>query len=219
MSAREDIMNRIKSALRDAPKTPVVPREYRRSSEMTDAQRLDQLVERLVDYKANVFLTSAADAPAKLAQLLSGSASIVVPHGLEREWLSRLAPEFSPEEKNDAGTLAVLVDSPENRLTVAELDAVDAVVTAAAVAVSETGTIMLDASDNQGRRIISLVPDRHICILRACDIVEVLPEAIARLEATRAQTWISGPSATSDIELERVEGVHGPRTLDVIIVR
>ena len=210
MSAREDIINRITSALRDQPVTPVVPREYRRASDMTAAQRLEQLVDRLIDYKANVFLTPAADVAARLAELLAGSASIVVPHGLDQEWLAGL--------KDDAGTLSVHVDSPESRLTVTELDAVDAVVTAAATAVSETGTIMLDGSDDQGRRIISLVPDRHICILQATDIVEVLPEAIARLEATRPQTWISGPSATSDIELERVEGVHGPRTLDVIIL-
>ncbi|MHA7271665.1 LutC/YkgG family protein [Arthrobacter sp. HLT1-20] len=210
MSAREDIMNRIKSALRDAPEVPVVPREYRRSSTMTDAQRLEQLVDRLVDYKANVFFTPTAEVPAKLAELLAGSASVVVPHGLPQEWLSALT--------DDAGAPAVHVDSPERRLTVAELDAVDAVVTGAATAVSETGTIMLDGSDDQGRRIISLVPDRHVCLLRASDIVEVLPEAIARLEASRPQTWISGPSATSDIELERVEGVHGPRTLDVVIL-
>ena len=210
MSAREEIMGRIKSALRDAPETPVVPREYRRSSNMSAEQRLEQLVERLEDYKANVFVTPAGKAPAKLAELLAGSASIVVPHGLPKAWLAELT--------DDAGTLAVHVDSPERRLTVAELDAVDAVVTAAATAVSETGTIMLDGSEAQGRRIISLVPDRHICLLLASDIVEVLPEAIARLEATRPQTWISGPSATSDIELERVEGVHGPRTLDVIIL-
>ncbi len=210
MSAREDIMNRIKSALRDAPATPVVPREYRRTSDMTAAQRLEQLVDRLVDYKANVFLTPAGEAPARLAELLAGSASIVVPHGLPESWISGL--------ENDGGTPAVHVDSPEHRLTTAELDAVDAVVTAAAVAVSETGTIMLDGGDDQGRRIISLVPDRHICFLNVDQIVEVLPEAIARLEASRPQTWISGPSATSDIELERVEGVHGPRTLDVVIL-
>ncbi|AIY02249.1 hypothetical protein ART_2650 [Arthrobacter sp. PAMC 25486] len=214
MSAREEIMNRIKSALRDAPETPVVPREYRRSSDMTVEQRLAQLVDRLVDYKANVFVTPEAEAPAKLAELLAGSAAIVVPHGLPESWLSAL-PSAG---KHDGGTLAVHADSPEHRLTVAELDAVDAVVTAAAVAVSETGTIMLDGSDDQGRRIISLVPDRHICFLNTEQIVELLPEAIARLEATRPQTWISGPSATSDIELERVEGVHGPRTLDVIIL-
>ena len=210
MNAREDIMNRIKSALLDSPETPEVPREYRRSSEMTHAQRLEQLVDRLRDYKANVFLTPTAEVGARLVELLAGSTSIVVPHGLPEQWLLAL--------KHDAGTLAIHGDSPEAPLTVAELDAVDAVVTAAAVAVSETGTIMLDGSADQGRRIISLVPDRHICILESTDIVELLPEALARLDATRPQTWISGPSATSDIELERVEGVHGPRTLDVIIL-
>lgn len=210
MSARDEVMNRIKSALRDAPVAPEIPRNYRRDSHMSAGQRLDLLVDRLVDYKANVFVVPAADAPAKLAELLAGSSSIVVPHGLPESWLAAV--------RNDAGTVTLQVDSPERRLTVAELDAVDAVVTAAAVAVAETGTIMLDGSPSQGRRIISLVPDRHICLLLAQDIVEVLPEAIARLEPTSPQTWISGPSATSDIELERVEGVHGPRTLDVVIL-
>jgi L-lactate dehydrogenase complex protein LldG len=214
MSAREDILDRIKSALRDAPATPVVPRNYRRSSNMTAQQRLEQLVDRLIDYKANVFVVPAAEAPATLARLLAGAASIVVPHGLPGEWLAGLAPAGT----DDAGSPAVRVDSPQRRLTIAELDAVDAVVTAATVAVSETGTIMLDGGPGQGRRIISLVPDRHICVLQAADIVEVLPEAVARLNATAPQTWISGPSATSDIELERVEGVHGPRTLDVLIL-
>ena len=130
----------------------------------------------------------------------------MVPHGLDP---ALLAAVEGPVRK---------VDSPERPLDVAALDAVDAVVTGAAVAVSETGTIMLDGSADQGRRIISLVPDRHICLLHAQDIVQILPEAIARLEPTRPQTWISGPSATSDIELERVEGVHGPRTLDVLIL-
>lgn len=210
MSAREEILNRISSALRDAPVAPEIPREYRRVSAMTAEQRLAQLVDRLVDYKANVFVVPAAQAPAKLAELLAGSASIVIPHGLPEEWLSAL--------QDDAGSLTVRVDSPGSRLTVDELDAVDAVVTAAAVAVSETGTIMLDGSAAQGRRIISLVPDRHVCLLNNADIVQLLPEALARLEPTCPQTWISGPSATSDIELERVEGVHGPRTLDVIIL-
>ena len=214
MSAREDILDRIKSALRDSPAMPDIPRNYRRATNMTAEQRLEQLVDRLVDYKANVFVVPAAEAPAKLAELLAGSASIVVPHGLPQEWLSGL----SPAGKDDAGSPAVEVDSPERRLSVAELDAADAVVTGAAVAVSETGTIMLDGSPSQGRRIISLVPDRHVCVLQAADIVEVLPEAIARLDPTAPQTWISGPSATSDIELERVEGVHGPRTLDVVIL-
>lgn len=210
MSARDDILARIRSALRDSPVAPEIPREYRRASTMTRDSRVELLVDRLVDYKANVFVVAAADAPAKLAELLAGAASIVVPEGLSPDWFAGL--------KNDGGAPVRQVDSPSRRLTIGELDAVDAVVTAAAVAVAETGTIMLDGSPDQGRRIISLVPDRHICLLAAGDIVEILPEAIARLEPTRPQTWISGPSATSDIELERVEGVHGPRTLDVIIL-
>jgi len=213
MSARDDILARIRSALRDSPVAPDIPREYRRASTMTRDSRVKLLVDRLVDYKANVFVVPAADAPAKLAELLAGAASIVVPEGLSADWFAGL--------KNDGDTPVRHVDSPSRRLTIDELDAVDAVdavVTAAAVAVAETGTIMLDGSPDQGRRIISLVPDRHVCLLRADDIVEILPEAIARLEPTRPQTWISGPSATSDIELERVEGVHGPRTLDVIIL-
>ena len=210
MSARDDILARIRSALRDNPVAPEIPREYRRTSTMTRDSRVELLVDRLVDYKANVFVVPAAEAPAKLAELLAGAASIVVPEGLSADWFAGL--------KNDDGAPVRHVDSPSGRLTIDELDAVDAVVTAAAVAVAETGTIMLDGSPDQGRRIISLVPDRHVCLLRADDIVEILPEAIARLEPARPQTWISGPSATSDIELERVEGVHGPRTLDVIIL-
>ncbi|GAA4662970.1 LutC/YkgG family protein [Arthrobacter cryoconiti] len=210
MSARDDVMSRIKSALRDAPPTPDIPRNYRLATNKTAAQRCEQLVGRLLDYKANVYVVPTTQAPAKLAQLLADAESIVVPHGLEEHWLSGL--------RDDAGSLRIEVDSPEHRLSVSALDSVDAVVTTAAVAVSETGTIILDGSSSQGRRIISLVPDRHICLLAAKDIVEVLPEAIARLNATAPQTWISGPSATSDIELERVEGVHGPRTLDVLIL-
>ncbi|WP_026556494.1 LutC/YkgG family protein [Arthrobacter sp. 35W] len=206
MSARADILERIASALRDHPAVEPVPRAYRSAGTLDRAALVEQLVDRLVDYKANVFVVAAADAPAQLATLLAGVSSYVVPHGLDE---GLLAAVDGPVRE---------VDSPERRLDVAGLDAVDAVVTGAAVAVSETGTIMLDGSDDQGRRIISLVPDRHICLLRASDIVQILPEAIARLDATRPQTWISGPSATSDIELERVEGVHGPRTLDVLIL-
>lgn len=213
MSARDEILARIGSALSDAPESPPIPRDYRRTSTMTAEQRMDQLVERLEDYQANVTVVPDGSAGAKITALLTGASSIVVPEGLPAEYLAEL------RELADSGEgPRVRVDSQESTLTVAELDDVDAVVTSAAVAVSETGTIILDGGSDQGRRAITLVPDRHICVLTSDQIVEVLPEAISRLDPVRPQTWISGPSATSDIELERVEGVHGPRTLDVVIV-
>ena len=111
---------------------------------------------------------------------------------------------------------AVTVDDPP--LSYADLDALDGVVTGCAIAIAETGTIVLDAGPDQGRRAISLLPDLHVCVVMAGQVVGSVPEALARLDPTRPQTWISGPSATSDIELQRVEGVHGPRTLDVVLV-
>jgi L-lactate dehydrogenase complex protein LldG len=103
-------------------------------------------------------------------------------------------------------------------LTNAQLDAADGVLTGAAVAIALTGTVVLDASPDQGRRVLTLLPDLHLCVVRADQIVGTVPEALARLDPTRPLTWISGPSATSDIELNRIEGVHGPRNLHILVV-
>jgi L-lactate dehydrogenase complex protein LldG len=189
-----------------------VPRDYRSTSALSEEELIELLTDRLVDYKANVFVEDRAGVPARLAALLEGAGSYAAPHGL---------PEalFVEADTHEGGSGRRLTDAPGRRLNVEELDAVDAVVTGSAVAVAETGTIILDAGPDQGRRVMSLVPDRHICLVKASNITAILPQALRGLDATRPQTWISGPSATSDIELERVEGVHGPRTLDVVIMR
>lgn len=211
MSAREEILARIAGALADAPVTPPIPRDYRRSSGLEPAELIGLLAERLRDYKAHVDVVESAGVPETLAGLLAGAGRYVVPDGLPETWFAHPGLERDDTSRR-------LSDDPAAPLTVAELDAVSAVVTSSAVSVAESGTIMLDGSPDQGRRVISLVPDHHVCLVPASGIVHILPEALARLDGTRPMTWISGPSATSDIELERVEGVHGPRRLDVIIV-
>lgn len=211
MSAREDILGRIRTALKDNPAAPRIPREYRASSDLDEAALIELLEDRLIDYKAQVSVVEAAAVPARIAELLADAHSYVVPAGIDAGWLAGLGHGPGDSRRH--------LDSAAAPLTVAELDGIDAVVTGSAVAIAETGTIILDGSPNQGRRAISLVPDHHICIVKAADIAGILPEALRRIDGTRPLTMISGPSATSDIELERVEGVHGPRRLDVIIAR
>jgi L-lactate dehydrogenase complex protein LldG len=210
MSAREEILERIRTALKDNPEVPAIPREYRAASHLDEAELIELLVDRLIDYKAQVSVVDGKDVPARIAELLADANSYVVPAGLDAGWLTGLELEHDSRRR---------LDSAAAPLTIAELDGIDAVVTGSAVSVAETGTIILDGSTNQGRRAITLVPDHHICVVNVADIAGILPEALARIDGTRPLTMISGPSATSDIELERVEGVHGPRRLDVIIAR
>lgn len=207
MGAKEDILSRVREALQgDAPVTDI-PRDYRQSGTMNRDQLIEHHTDRLVDYKAEVKVVSAAELSQAITEYLANARSVVVPHGLDAEWVASLTHAD------------VVTDSPEVPVPVDQLNATDAVVTSSAVSVAESGTIILDGTPTQGRRAISLVPDHHVCVVPASTIVEILPEALPRLEPTQPQTWISGPSATSDIELERVEGVHGPRRLSVIIVQ
>jgi len=162
--------------------------------------------ERVSDYRARVVHTQEAGVGAEIALSLHrhGSRRAVVPLGFPDEWLPKdSSATFQPDRPN---------------LSPPELDGFDATVTACALAVAQTGTIVLDAGPGQGRRALSLVPDHLIVVVRAQQIVGDVPDAVARLGHAHLQTWISGPSATSDIELDRVEGVHGPRKLDVIVV-
>ena len=154
-------------------------------------------------YGAAVVRSEPADVPAQVTAALRRRAArqVVVPPGFPVEW--------EPEAD-------LLRDDP--RLTTGELDVVDGVITGCAVAIAETGTVVLDHGAGQGRRALTLVPDYHLVIVRAQQVVALVPDGIAALDPARPQTWISGPSATSDIELRRVEGVHGPRTLDVLLV-
>ncbi|MFD6673204.1 lactate utilization protein C [Rhodococcus zopfii] len=206
MSARETVLGRIRDALTLAPPAPVtIPRDYRTGRTLPDDERYELFGDRLLDYKAHVHRCSADELPAVLARVLADRkvVRVGVPAGLDDSWLAAFDGE-------------IVVDSAD--VPAPELDALDGVVTASRVSCAETGTIILDGSADQGRRALTLVPDLHVCVV-PLDTVEVgVPESLARLAPERPTTLISGPSATSDIELERVEGVHGPRTLEVVIV-
>ncbi|MDN0197662.1 lactate utilization protein C [Streptomyces sp. S.PNR 29] len=212
MSSKERILGRVRRALADVrqddtPYEQAVQRGYlREHGERSVEQTVDLLAENLADYRAIVHRSDADGLAGLIARLLRERAAttVLVPPGLDPGWLAA----------TDVGQVPDRAES-----TPLELDRVDSVVTACAVAIAETGTIVLDASPDQGRRRITLVPDHHICVVRVPDqVVASVPQALERLDPSRPLTWISGPSATSDIELDRVEGVHGPRTLEVVLV-
>ena len=203
MSAREEILGRIRTALTDRPVPPPVARDYRAAGTVpADAEQLvEQLVDRLVDYRATVHRCGPDETALRLKEILDarGISRIVVPDGFPTAWLPAVT----------------VVDEPASIET---LDEVGAVLTTCALAIAETGTIVLDAGPGQGPRALTLVPDYHLCVVRTNQVRAIVPDAVAELDPRAPLTWISGPSATSDIELRRVEGVHGPRTLDVLIV-
>lgn len=206
-TAREVILDRIRDALGPDPVVADVPRDYLVTGHLDVPAVIDRFTERVDDYRATVHHTDGDGLAATLAGIIRGSgvSRVGVPAGLDAAWLAEL-----PED------VEVVRDSPDTGT--AALDTLELVVTGSAVGIAETGTIVLDASPDQGRRALTLVPDHHICVITTDAIVETVPEGVARLDPTRPLTMISGPSATSDIELDRVEGVHGPRTLDVVVV-
>lgn len=211
-AAREKILTRIRFALRDeaalSAQSAPIPREYRRYSEEPRETIVDRFAVRVAEYRATVKRVSAEELPVAIEAALRAHSirRLVIPEDLPEEWLP---PDIE-----------ILRDA---RLSAEALDAADGVVTGCAAGIAETGTIILDGGARQGRRAISLVPDYHLCVVEESQIVALVPEAFALLHGAASQgrpiTLISGPSATSDIELNRVEGVHGPRILDVLVLR
>lgn len=202
MSARDEILSRVRTALADTAESAPVSWEYGRSTGRDDVIAL--FAERVADYRAVVHRCSADHVGDVVAGVFGPDSRVVVPDGF-------------PDAAIPPG-LHVVRDDPDNPLSAIDLDSMDGVLTTSACGIAVTGTVVLDHGPGQGRRAVSLVPDRLVCIVDADQVVDDVPAAVARLDPRRAQTWISGPSATSDIELSRVEGVHGPRELHVVLV-
>jgi L-lactate dehydrogenase complex protein LldG len=202
-NAKSDILAKVRYALADRPATTPVPRDYARSRDVGDL--LDLTEERIADYKATVYRVAAANLVDKITEVLSA-----------RQAHQLIAPADLPDDWRIPG-ISWLFDEPAAPLSVDAMAGSDGVLTGCAAAIAETGTIILDAGPAQGRRALTLLPDYHLCVIRADQLVGTVPEAVATIGPARPITFVSGPSATSDIEFNRVEGVHGPRTLDVII--
>lgn len=215
-SARSEILARIRSANRgifgeDCAAGPDeswrnIPRAYQQSGSLTDAGRVQLLAERLVDYGAGVYQCPSIDVAAKVAEILRSrmKQKILVSSDVDPKWLPMDGPKFIYD----------------NVFSYPEIEACDGVLTGCTVAIATTGTLALCHSSDGSRRVLTLLPDYHLCILGASSIVETVPEGFRMLEAHRLQpiTLISGPSATADIEMTRIQGVHGPRVLDCIIL-
>jgi L-lactate dehydrogenase complex protein LldG len=199
VTSKDEILSRIRHALTDQPGPVTTPRDYHRTLG-PDTNVVELFAQRAADYRATIHRTNPTDLPATIAAAAQGR-RLVVPAGIPSGWTTGLN---------------TITDQPP--LSNTQLDETGAVLTGAAVAIAQTGTIILDASPDQGRRAITLLPDLHLCVLHTNQIVGTVAEALTRLHPTRPLTWISGPSATSDIELNRIEGVHGPRNLHILLV-
>ncbi|MGB2922653.1 MAG: lactate utilization protein C [Mycobacterium sp.] len=202
--ARAEILGRVRAALADRPPVQELPWTYGRAVGTGGSDIVARFVDRVADYRAQVERADESGTGAAIAAAVRGFERVIADSAVQDAW---------------PGAAEWIVD---DGLGAYDLDRVDAVVTTATVAIANTGTIILDHGAGQGRRALSLVPDVHVCVVRAEQIVDDVPRAVAQLVDsglhTRPLTWISGPSATSDIELDRVEGVHGPRTLHVVVV-
>jgi L-lactate dehydrogenase complex protein LldG len=208
MNAREAILARVRSAVANEPTHAPTPPAYRRTGEMARAEMQARFIDRLSDYHVHVSCIQAADEiAAVVAERLAtlGLTQLVIPTGLPDAWRPQ-------------GVAAV----EEAGLSNIALNEVASALTSCTLAIAETGTVVLDASPGQGRRAVTLLPDHHICIVFAHQLVETVPQALLKLAAAakagRPLTFFSGPSATADIEFDRVVGVHGPRKLDVVFV-
>jgi L-lactate dehydrogenase complex protein LldG len=203
VSARDDVLARVRSALGPGVAVPEVPRGYRGAGGAPMDGVVDRFCERVAEYKATVTRVAAVDLADTVSAMCRGRRIAVPPGG--------------PDVLRG---VEVVVDDPP--LSAAALDGLDGVMTGCALAIAETGTIVLDGGLRSGRRALTLVPDWHVCIVEEASVVAGVPDAVAALAEAAAEsrpiTLVSGPSATSDIELDRVEGVHGPRTLDVVVV-
>jgi L-lactate dehydrogenase complex protein LldG len=214
-SAKETILWRIRHATRDVPEGErpedvSVERGYRKEDDASREEIVERFAERVAEYEATVRRVRKDELPGTIAKILRdrGVKRLVVPPYLPKEWISE--------------GVETLRDVARPRLTNEVLDGSDGVLTGCSLGIAQTGTIVLNSGRAQGRRALTLLPDFHLCVAREDQIVGLVPEAFAKLEETvkgegRAIIFISGPSATSDIELSRVEGVHGPRTLEVLI--
>lgn len=204
MSGRAELLARVRAAIGDAPAPPPTPRTYRRVGALTADERLGLFCERVADYRARV-VRARPESVAGAVESVASGLRLCVPEGVPAEWV----PE-SVRVERDRG------------LAAAELDALDGVLTGCTVAIAETGTIVLTSAPDEGRRAVTLVPDLHVVVVEERRIVQLVAEGLETVvplvrDGRRPVTFVSGPSATSDIELDRVEGVHGPRSLVVVV--